>query len=129
MRDRSIVRYGAAGVQVAEAAGVLAASVLSAVDTAEGKSYQVGSGVALSIIGFAFVAALIVVALGLARSRSWSWTPCLLVQIFTLIVGIYLLQGHRYAWGAPAVVLAVGCAVLLMLPSSLDSFGRRASPR
>jgi len=39
-------------------------------------------------------------------------------QLFTLIVGIYLLQGHRLDWGALAVVVAVIGFVALLLPPS-----------
>ncbi|MGH3155651.1 MAG: hypothetical protein ACRDNF_03600 [Streptosporangiaceae bacterium] len=125
MRDRPFVLFGAAVAQGVEAAVVCVASVLSAMDTATGKSYEFGSGVALTAIGFATVAALAYVAVGLALGRSWSWTPAMLIQLFTLIIGIYLLQSHRYAWGAPTVVLPLATAALLLLPRSLDSFGRR----
>jgi hypothetical protein len=125
MRDRPFVLFGAAMAQGAEAAVVCIASVLSAIDTADGKSYQLGSGIALTLIGFATAAALAYVAVGLAMGRSWSWTPAMLIQLFTLITGIYLLQGHRYAWGAPTIALPLATAVLLLLPRSLDSFGRR----
>jgi hypothetical protein len=125
MRDRPFALVGAAGAQGVEAAGVCAASVLSAIDTATGKSYQLGSGIALTVIGFATVVALAYVAFGLAQGRRWSWTPAMLVQLFTLIIGIYLLQGHRYDWGAPAVIVPVAAAVLLLLPGSLTTFGRR----
>jgi hypothetical protein len=125
VRDRPFALFGAAAVQSAEAAGVCVASVLSAIDTAEGKAYQLGSGIALTVIGFCTVAALAWVAVGLAQGRRWAWMPALLTQLFTLITGIYLLQSHRYDWGAPAVVLPVAAAVLLLLPASLDKFGRR----
>jgi|SRR5579875_1809097 len=125
MRDRRFVLFGAAGAQAAEAVAVLIASVLSAVDTATGKSYQLDSGIALTVIGFAAAAALFWVAVGLAQARSWSWTPAMLIQLFTLITGIYLLQGHRYDWGTAAVVLPVIAAVLLLLPSSLARYGRK----
>jgi peptidoglycan/LPS O-acetylase OafA/YrhL len=128
MRDRSFILFSAAGALMAEAAGVCVASVLSGIDTASGKSYQLGSGIALTVIGFATVVAFAVVAVGLAKARSWSWTPAMLIQLFALIVGIYLLQGHRYEWGVPAVALALGSAVVLLLPQSLDAFGRRSSP-
>ena len=125
MRDRPFALAGAAGALGAEAAGVCAASVLSAIDTATGKSYQLSSGLALTVIGFATVVALAYVAFGLAHGRSWSWTPAMLIQLFTLIIGIYLLQSHRYAWGAPAVIVPIAAAVLLLLPRSLTTFGRR----
>jgi len=46
------------------------------------------------------------VAVGLSRGRRWSRTPAALTQLFVGIVGIYLVQGHRYAWGIPSLVLA-----------------------
>lgn len=125
MRDRPFVLFGAAGAQGVEAAGVAVASVLSAIDTAAGRSYQLGSGIALTVIGFATVAALAWVAVGLARAARWSWTPAMLIQLFTLIIGIYLLQSHRYDWGTAAVVIPVLVAIMLLLPGSLRLFGRR----
>ena len=87
-------------------------------DAASGQSYHVSSGVALTVIGVAAVAALALVAAGLARARRWSRTPALLTQLFAGIVGIYLLQGHRLDWGLALVVLAVlGFAALLSPPS------------
>ena len=124
MRDRPVVLFGAAGAQAVEAAGVCVASVLAALDTAKGQSYQFGSGVALTVIGFGTAAALAVVAVGLARARLWSRTPALLSQLFTLIVGIYLLQGHRLDWGAPAVVLALAGFATLLVPPSIQALSR-----
>ena len=124
MPDRPLALLGAAVVQAAEAALVCVASVIAAVDTATGKSYQRGSGIALAVIGFATAAALAVVAAGLARSRRWSRTPALLTHLFVGIVGIYLLQGHRYEWGGPAVALAVAGFVTLLAPPSMEALRR-----
>ena len=108
----------AAVVQAAESVLILVATVLAGVDAASGQSYHVSSGIALTVIGVAAVAALGVVAAGLARARRWSRTPALLTQLFAGIVGIYLLQGHRLDWGLALVVLAVlGFAMLLSPPS------------
>jgi hypothetical protein len=108
----------AAVVEAAESVLVLVATVLAGVDAASGQSYHVSSGVALTVIGVAAVAALALVAAGLARARRWSRTPALLTQLFAGIVGIYLLQGHRLDWGLALVVLAVlGFAALLSPPS------------
>ena len=108
----------AAVVQAAESALILLATVLAGVDAAGGQSYHVNSGIALTVIGVAAVAALGLVAAGLARARRWSRTPALLTQLFAGIVGIYLLQGHRLDWGLALVVLAVlGFAMLLSPPS------------
>ena len=109
----------AAAVQAAEAAVVCVASVLSAIDAAAGRSYQTDSGIALTLIGFGTAVALGYVAVGLARARQWSRTPALLTQLFTGIVGIYLVEGHRYAWGGPALALTAAGFVTLLVPPSL----------
>jgi Flp pilus assembly secretin CpaC len=120
---------GAAGVQAGDAAIVCAASALAGVDAAAGKSYQLASGIALTLIGLGTAAALAVIAAGLARGRRWSRTPALLTQLFIGIVGIYLVQGHRYAWGVPLLVLAVaGFAAVLAPPSLRAMAGERSAP-
>jgi hypothetical protein len=119
MQQRPPSLLGAAGVQAADALIVLVASVLAGVDTVSGKSYQQGSGIALTLIGLATAAALAWVAVGLSQGRRWSRTPAALTQLFVGIVGIYLVQGHRYAWGIPSLVLAAAGFVLLLTPASL----------
>ncbi len=109
----------AAVVQAAEAAGVLAAAVYAGVAAAQGKSYQSSSGIALTIIGAGTAVVLALVATGLARVRRWSRTPALLTQLFVGIVGIYLVQGHRFWLGIPALALAVAGLALLLMPPSL----------
>ena len=128
MQDRPVALLGAAGAQAAEAALVLVASVLSAVDTATGKSYQLASGIALTVIGCGTALALGAVAVGVARARLWSRTPALLTQLFTLIVGVYLLQASRFDWGAAAVVIAVAGFAALLLPQSQRLLRREPRP-
>ncbi len=125
MQQRPPSLLGAAGVQAADALIVLAASVLAGVDTAAGQSYQAGSGIALTLIGLATAAALAWVALGLYRARRWSRTPAALTQLFVGIVGIYLVQGHRYAWGIPSLLLACAGFALLLAPPSLRALAAR----
>jgi hypothetical protein len=106
-------------VEACEAVLVLVAAVLAGVDTGQGRSYQLSSGIAITVIGVATAALLGLVAAGLRRPRRWTRTPALLTQLFTGIVGIYLLQGGRYIWGVPAILLAVaGFAALLAPPST-----------
>jgi hypothetical protein len=126
MQQRPPSLLGAAVVQAADALIVLAASVLAGVDTAAGHSYQAGSGIALTLIGVGTAAALAWVALGLYRARRWSRTPAALTQLFVGIVGIYLVQGHRYAWGVSSLVLACAGLALLLVPASLRAL---AAPR
>src|SRR6266568_596896 len=120
----------AAAVQAAEAAVVCAASALSSADAAAGLSYRTGSGIALTLIGFGTAALLGLVAVGLARASRWSRTPALLTQLFTGIVGIYLVEGHRYDWGVLCLVLAAAGFVMLLVPPSLRALtgGRPVPP-
>ena len=125
MGHRPATLRAAAAVQAVESAVVLAAAVLAGVDTAAGRSYQQGSGIALTVIGVASAAVLALVASGLARVRRWSRTPALLTQLFFGIVGIYLLQAHRLEWGVPLVVLAAAGLAALLAPSSLRALTAR----
>ena len=119
MQQRPPSLLGAAAVQAADAVIVLVASVLAGVDTVAGRSYQEGSGIALTLIGIGTAVALAWVAVGLSRARRWSRTPTALTQLFVGIVSIYLLQGHRYAWGIPLLLLACAGMGLLLAPASL----------
>ena len=126
MQQRPPSLLGAAAVQAADAVIVLVASVLAGADTVAGRSYQEGSGIALTLIGVGTAAALAWVAVGLSRARRWSRTPAALTQLFVGIVGVYLVQGHRYAWGIPSLVLACAGMALLLVPASLRALN---SPR
>lgn len=118
----------AGAVQAGEAVLLLVATVLAAVDTAAGKSYQAASGIALTVIGLATVAVLLFVALGLARARPWARTPALMTQLFTGIVGFYLVSGSRLEWGIPALALAAGGLVALFTPASTKALARGSPP-
>jgi hypothetical protein len=106
-------------VEALQAAGVFAAAVVAGISAAEGKSYQNSSGIALTIIGAGTAVLLALTALGLFRVRRWSRTPALLTQLFTGIVGIYLVQGDRLWLGGLAIALAVAGFALLLVPPSL----------
>ena len=114
----------AAVAQAAEGAGVLIAAVLAGIDAGSGKSYHVNSGIALTVIGLLTAAALGFVAAGIVRARPWSRTPALLTQLFTGIISIYLIQGHRYEWGLPGLVLAVAGMAGLLVPPSMRALAR-----
>jgi hypothetical protein len=129
MRERPVTLIGAGVVQAAESLGVLAATVITAIDTALGRSYQVSSGVALTLIGVGTTVALAAVAAGLARARKWSRTPALLTQLFCGIVAIYLIEGGRYGWGVPLLVLALLGFGTLLAPPTLRTLLREPSDR
>jgi hypothetical protein len=93
--------------------------VLAGVSAAEGKSYQSSSGIALTAIGVGTAVLLALTAIGLLRVRRWSRTPALLTQLFTGLIGIYLVLGDRLWLGGPAIALAVAGLALLLVPSSM----------
>ena len=110
----------AAVAQAVEAVGVLAASVLAGIATANGHSYERASGIAITLIGIATAVALALVARALRDGRRWSRTPAFLTQLFTGIVAIYLIQSGRLDWGIPAIVLAIAGLAALLTPASIE---------
>jgi hypothetical protein len=110
----------AAIVEAIEAVGVLAASVLAAIATASGNSYQTASGIAITLIGVATAITLALVARALRAGRRWSRTPAMLTQLFTGIVAIYLLQSGRLDLGIPAIVAAIAGLAALLTPASIE---------
>jgi hypothetical protein len=114
----------AAAAQVAEAVGLFVAGVFGAISTADGKSYQLASGVVLTVIAFGTAAALVCVAAGLAKAEPWSRIPAAITQLFVVMGGITLLDGHRPEWGVPALVLAATCVAGLLTPASLRALNR-----
>jgi hypothetical protein len=114
----------AAGIQAAEAAGMLVATAFSAAGTISGKSYQTASGIALTLIAFGTAVALAAVARGLARARPWSRTPALLTQVFAGGYAFYLIQDHRADWGVPTLILAAAGLAALLAPGSFKALNR-----
>ncbi len=114
----------AAAAQMIEAAGLCVAAVFAAISTADGKSYQVANGVALTLVAFGAAAGIAAIAAALAKARPWSRTPTAMIQLFVIIGGIALLDGHRPEWGVPALLLAAACLAGLLTPASLRALNR-----
>jgi hypothetical protein len=126
-QPRPLTVAGAAFVQAMQAAAVLFAAVLAGIATSQGKSYQTGSGIAITVIGVVTGASLVCVAAGLVKARQWTRTPALLTQLFCGIVGIYLVQGQRYWWGVPLLALSAAGFVLLLVPPSIRALAHEPS--
>jgi hypothetical protein len=110
----------AAAIEALEAVGVLVASAMAGVATANGHSYQVASGVAITIIGIATAIGLALIARAVRSGRRWSRTPALLTQLFTGIVAFYLIESGRLDLGIPAILLAIVGLAALLTPASID---------
>ena len=118
MRPRPPSLLLAVAAQGAEAVLLLVAAVLTAADTAAGRSYQRSSGIALTIIAFGAVIVVALIAVGVYRVRRWSRTPAVLTQLFVGTTGVYLLEGHRLDWGLPTLLVALAGFAGLLLPPS-----------
>jgi hypothetical protein len=118
----------AAAAQAIEAAGMCAAAIFAAISTADGRSYQRASGIALTLIAIGTAAVFAAFAVGLAKARPWTRTPVVMTQVFVGGAGIYLLNGHRLDWGIPTLLLAVTCLAALFTPASLRALNRPVMP-
>jgi hypothetical protein len=116
----------AAAFQGVEAVGMLVAAGFAAVATVGGKSYQMSSGIALTLIAVATAALFAAFAVGLARARPWTRTPVVMFQLAIGFWGVFLLTGHRYGWAVPMLLLAAAILVAVFTPASLRALNRPA---
>jgi hypothetical protein len=119
------MRFMAAAAQAAEALGLVVVIVLNVIDSASGNTWTASNAIAQIVFEAAVAAGLAWIALGIARARPWSRTPAALTQVFTGLIAIWLLQAHRYAWGIPALLLAIAGLAGLVAPSSWQALARR----
>ena len=109
----------AAAAQGFEAAGLLGVVAVNLSDLASGQTYQKSNAVAVIVIEAAVAIGVAWIAWGIVRVRPWSRTPAVMTQVFTVIIGIVLIQAHRFGWGFPALVFAVAGLAGLFAPTSL----------
>ena len=110
---------------VAEAIGLVAAIVFGIVDSASGQSWTTSNAVGFIAIEAIVALAVTLLALGIARVRPWSRTPAVMTQVFVALIAVWLLEAHRYAWGIPALVLAIAGLAGLFAPASLRALTRQ----
>jgi cell division septation protein DedD len=111
-------------VQGVEAVGITAGAIAAAVVTADGRNFQLGNEIGLTLIAFAAACGLAAFTLGLHRVQPWSRTPVFLTQLFVGGAGLFLLDAHRWGWGLAALLLALICLVGLFTPASFRALNR-----
>jgi hypothetical protein len=114
----------AAGAQALEAAGLFVVVALNLSDLAGGQTYQKSNAIAIIGIEFIVAVGMAAVAAGIVRVRPWSRTPAVMTQVFAIIIGIVLIQAHRFGWGFPALVFAVAGLAGLFAPASFRALHR-----
>ena len=120
----------AAAAQGLEAAGLLVIAAVNLSDLAGGQTDQKSSAVAFIGVEVIVAIGLAAIAAGIARVRPWSRTPAVMTQVFAIILGIVLIQAHRFGWGFPALVFAAAGLAGLFAPTSLRKLNhpRGATP-
>jgi hypothetical protein len=111
-------------VQGVEAVGITAGAIAAAVVTADGRNFQLGNEIGLTLIAFAAACGLAAFTLGLHRVQPWSRTPVFLTQLFVGGAGLFLLDAHRWGWGIAALLLALICLAGLFTPASFRALNR-----
>jgi len=115
----------AAVVQAAEAAALCLVIVLNVIASASGNAWTASNAIGLIVVEAVVAAGVAWIASGIARLRPWSRTPAVMTQVFTAMIAIWLLEAHRYAWGAPALLLAIAGLAGLLAPASLRALARQ----
>ena len=115
----------AAVAQAAEAAGLCVVIVLNVIDSASGDAWTASNAIGFIVLEAVVAAGVAWIACGIARVRPWSRTPAVMTQVFTAMIAVWLLEAHRYAWGVPALLLAVAGLAGLLAPSSLRALARQ----
>jgi hypothetical protein len=114
----------AAAAVALEAVGLCVAVVANAIDDVNGRIGTQSSAVGFMVFEFVIAVGVAAIAWGVARAQPWSRTPAVMVQVFTAMIAIWLLQAHRYAWGLPALLLALVALAGLLAPASLRALNR-----
>jgi len=114
----------AAAAQAALAVGLLVAVILNVVDSASGDAWTASNATGFIVLEALVAVGVAWVAWGIARVRPWSRTPAVMTQVFAILIAFWLLQAHRYAWGVPALLLAVAALAGLFAPASLKALSR-----
>jgi len=114
----------ATAAQAAEAAGLCVAIATNLVDSTSGNDSTASNAVAFIVVEAIALIGVAWVASGLARVRPWSRTPAVMTQVFTALIALWLLEAHRFAWGVPALLLAIAGCAGLFAPASLRALTR-----
>ena len=116
----------AVAAQAAEAVGLCVAIAANVIDSASGDAWTASNAIAFIVVEVIVAIGVAWIASGLARVRPWSRTPAVMTQVFTALIAIWLLEAHRYAWGVPALLLAIAGFAGLFAPTSLRALTRSA---
>lgn len=114
----------AAAGQAAVAVGLCVAVILNVIDSVSGDAWTTSNAIGFIVLEAIVAVGVAWIASGIARFRPWSRTPAVMTQVFTILIALWLLEAHRYAWGIPALLVAIAALAGLFAPTSLRALSR-----
>ena len=125
------VRWAGYGVLV-QAVGVVVLSVVTLVSgLSSGPEGGSPVGRTLAQTGYYLVIALLMAAAaaGILRGRRWGRTPCLVVEIVLVLIGVWLIApSGQYLWGPVLVLSGLVIGGLLLSPPATAWINRFPLP-
>ncbi|MFC6081609.1 hypothetical protein [Sphaerisporangium aureirubrum] len=119
MFNRPATLIVAAAVLAVEGLTAMALGGYAGVQTVVGAPSAVGDSIVISALGVVVGAALVWVAWGVLSAARWSRAPGVVTQIFSVPVGISLVQSAQYVPGVLLLALALaGVGALLAPPTT-----------
>lgn len=106
-----------------EAAAVSAAALFLLYEDITTTGYN--TKLAIFITGYtaAYAVAFIVAAVALARRKRWSRGPALVLNLFLLPIGYFMVMGGLWWLGVILIAYGLAVGVLLATPSTADALG------
>ena len=105
-----------------ESAGLLALTVALLVQAVHGRDLS-APVIGLIVLAALAAAAVLLLARGLARRRRGTRGPAIVVQLFVIASGGFLLQVHPVWLGAVLMVLGAATGALIVMPPTTRALG------
>jgi len=106
-----------------ECAGLVGLTVYLLVLDVTSRNVRVGPAVGLTVLAALAAASVFVVARALGRLRAGARGPAIVVQLFLIAAGGFLIQVHPLWLGVALIVLAALTGLLIVLPPSTRALG------
>jgi hypothetical protein len=114
---------------LAQAAGLAALTVYLIVRLLTAEDVLIGVAVGLIVLAALGAAGIVVVARSLARRRLGARGPAIVVQLFVIATGGFMIQTGPVWAGLALIALGLLVGLLIVLPASTRALGVQGNPR
>ncbi len=111
------------GLLFAQGVALVALGVALAVVTLGGSRTSLGASITEAVVAVALGVLMGFLGYSLAGGRRWARGPALVLELMLLAVGYFMITAGVVWAGVLVIVLGLGVAVLLILPSTRESLG------